>query len=347
MPIQNTNQPKEKIIQTLKTNGPSLPIHISKEIGVNTLFASAFLGELLSNKQIKMSHMKVGNSPIYLLAGQEPQLEKYSQHLKSREKDAFLLLKEKQILEDQKQEPAIRVALRAIKDFAVAFQKEGRVMWRYFTNTEAESIQEKKENISHPTQKEKPQNLPQEKEKPDNQIQTKKISEIPPEKPANQSSSQEENIESHKIPKEIKISQEITTQESLTEKSASAKNLNIFDKKKYIKKTTVKKKKTSTKQNQKFFEKIKHFLSENNTELLDIISFNHQQIILHVKTNENEKILVAYNKKRVNEIDIIDAHKKSAELSLPYAILTKGHQTKKLTEFINAAKSLQKIEIFE
>ena len=30
--------------------------------------------------------MKVGNTPIYLISGQEPQLEKYSEHLKSREK---------------------------------------------------------------------------------------------------------------------------------------------------------------------------------------------------------------------------------------------------------------------
>ena len=97
-----------------------------------------FLWKLISERKIKISSMKVGNSPIYLLPKQEPRLEKFSQHLKSKEKDAFLLLKEKKFLRDKEQDPAIRVALRAIRDFAIPFRRNGEIIWRYFMIPESE-----------------------------------------------------------------------------------------------------------------------------------------------------------------------------------------------------------------
>ena len=113
MPTQDTSDTREKIMSILKTRGPSLPVHVAKETSLSMLFASAFLSELLSEKRIKISNMRVGNSPIYFIPGQEPKIENFSQHLKSREKDAFILLKEKKFLKDKNQEPAIRIALRA------------------------------------------------------------------------------------------------------------------------------------------------------------------------------------------------------------------------------------------
>lgn len=138
MPVQNSLEIKEKILFLLKKRGPSLPVHIAKEIGLSILFASAFLSELLSEKRIRISNMKVGNSPIYFIRGQEPLLENFSQYLKSREKDAFILLKEKKFLKDREQDPAIRVALRAIRDFAIPFKKNEEISWRYFTVSEKE-----------------------------------------------------------------------------------------------------------------------------------------------------------------------------------------------------------------
>ena len=112
--MQDALKLKENIVGIIRRRGPCLPIHISSEIKINTLFASAFLSELFSEKRIKISNMKVGSSPLYFIPGQEPMLEKFANHLKSKEKDAFFLLKEKSFLKDTEQEPAIRVALRAI-----------------------------------------------------------------------------------------------------------------------------------------------------------------------------------------------------------------------------------------
>jgi len=128
---------KEKIINLLKTKGPSLPVHIAKEIGLNMLFTSAFLAELSSKKIIRTSHMKVGGSPVYFIKGHEKGLEDFAKYIKGKEKEALLLLKEKGVLKDGEQEPAIRVALRSIKDFAIPIPNPKNpsqiLAWRYFT----------------------------------------------------------------------------------------------------------------------------------------------------------------------------------------------------------------------
>ncbi len=279
MPIKDTSEIKEKIISILRKNGPGLPVHIAKEIESSILFTSAFLSELASEKRIKISYMKVGNSPLYYLSGQEPLLEKFSHHLKSKEKDAFILLKEKKIIKDSEQDPAIRVALREIKDFAIPFKKDEEIFCRYFT-------------------------IP---------ITEFKIAEKP---------------------KKI-------------EKKKTEKTLDIFDasRKKDIIKRTQKKKISKTSQKERnFFNKAKEFLSEKSTELIDIISFSRNEIMLRVKDTEGEKIMVAYNKKRISDNDIIKAAKKSSEFNLPYIVLSLGKPLKKVHELIRAVKNLHSIE---
>ena len=152
--VQDTSEIKEKIILVFKRRGPCLPVHVAKETGLNILFASAFLSELLTERKIKISNMRVGNSPIYFVSGQEIMLEKFSEYLKSKEKEAFLILREKKFLKDSEQEPAIRVALRAIKDFALPFKKSEEIYWRYFNVPEMEfkelEIKAKKPTKSEP-----------------------------------------------------------------------------------------------------------------------------------------------------------------------------------------------------
>ena len=111
--VQDTSIIKNKILSFLRTRGPSLPVHVSTDIKSTILFTSAFLSELVSEKKVKISNMRVGSSPIYFIPGQEQLLERFSDNLKSKEKEAFLLLKEKKFLRDSIQHPAIRVAARA------------------------------------------------------------------------------------------------------------------------------------------------------------------------------------------------------------------------------------------
>jgi len=68
-------QKKDKILEFLKTSGPSLPVQVARAIQMDPVFASAILSELIESKQIKTSHMKIGASPLYLIPGEEEKLE--------------------------------------------------------------------------------------------------------------------------------------------------------------------------------------------------------------------------------------------------------------------------------
>jgi len=287
MPAQDTTQIKEKILSTLKRRGPSLPVHAAREAGLSILFASAFLSELVSEKKIKISNMRVGSSPIYFIPEQGFMLSNFSQYLKSKEKDAFILLKENKFLKDKEQEPAIRVALRAIRDFAIPFKKDDEIFWRYFIIPETDF------KIKEKVKKEEP------KEK---MVQLTKPS----------------------------------------KGREGGEALDIFEK------PTKKKqrKKPTQKKNEKFFNKVKEYLSKKSIEIIGIESFSKNDLILRTKDSE-EKLLIAYNKKRINEEDIIKAHKKSSELNLPYIILSLGEPLKKLDNFITAIKNLSGIEKIE
>ena len=291
---QDHLQTKEKIISFIEMRGPSLPVHIGKEINTSILFTSAFLSELISEKRLKISNLKVGNSSLYFIAGQEPRLEEFSQHLKSKEKDAFELLKQKRILRDSEQHPAIRVALREIKDFAIPFKKDDQFYWKYLMVSDQELINKMRE-------------MP---------IKPQMVKEKTFEKPI--------------------ISEQIIV----------SKKEEIKDKKKIIKKEIFNKK-TPQKKGDKFFNKVKEFLSKSSIEILDVEDASKDNLILKIKINNKERLLVAYNKKKIDESDIIKAYKKSLELDLEYIILSLGEPVKKMNEFIEAVKKLDGIKKIE
>src|SRR3989338_5650349 len=132
----NVGQLKDKILGLIKLKGPSLPVQVARGINVELLFTGAFISELYNEKRIKMSDMRVGSSPLYYLEGQENMLENFIEHLNVREREAFLALKKDKILEDDALTPVMRVALRAIKDFAVHLKirvkDNDKIFWKYF-----------------------------------------------------------------------------------------------------------------------------------------------------------------------------------------------------------------------
>ncbi len=131
-------QTKQKIISIIKTAGPTLPIRIAKQIELSPVFTSAILSELVNEQRIKTSNLKIGSSPLYFSPEQEQKLELFTDNLKGYEKTAFLRLKEKKILEDGKQEPAIRVALRSIRDFAIPIKFQDKIFWKYYLTQNSE-----------------------------------------------------------------------------------------------------------------------------------------------------------------------------------------------------------------
>lgn len=211
----------EKIIDILNEKGPSLPIQLAKQIGISSLFISAYLSELAGEKRIKVSHLRVGGSPLYFLEGQVGQLEEFYKFLHPKEAEAFILLKKNKILKDSEQEPAIRVALRSIRDFAIGFKKNDEIYWKYFSVTDSEiEVILDSQKISKP-----------EKIEPSKVIEIKKIPErIEPQKP----------IEVKSLPeKEARKKQtsEIFLEEVkfyLKQRSIELVNLEAYDKKELI-----------------------------------------------------------------------------------------------------------------
>jgi len=112
----------QKVLDIVKLKGPVIPTQISAELSTSSLLASAMLSELVSNKQVKISSVKLGGTPLYYIQGQEEKLQNYTKYLHEKEKKAFDLLKEEVVLQDKMLEPVIRVALRQIKDFALPLQ---------------------------------------------------------------------------------------------------------------------------------------------------------------------------------------------------------------------------------
>jgi NADH dehydrogenase/NADH:ubiquinone oxidoreductase subunit G len=178
--VEKLNSSKEKILSTIKTKGPSLPVQIAREIEFSPLFASAFLSELKDEGKIRISNMRVGSSPLYYMPGQEQQLEKFVPYLNQREKEAFQKLKQGQVLEDSEQDPVVRVALRAIKDFAVPVKirinGESKLFWKYFTLGDNEVAKLIKENTAQIPAPEKKESL--EKEEPEEKTETVREKEI-------------------------------------------------------------------------------------------------------------------------------------------------------------------------
>lgn len=127
---------RQQILDIVRSEGPVLPVNISRKLGSDTYFAGAVLSELVNSKQIKISYAKVGGSPLYYINGQESKLERLYGFLPGKEKEAYELLRTRQVLKDSEVEPAIRVALRSIKDFAISFEENGGLFWRWYLTGE-------------------------------------------------------------------------------------------------------------------------------------------------------------------------------------------------------------------
>jgi len=143
--VDKASQIKKGIMEYLEKNGPSLPVPIARELKINTLFSSAFLSELLDDEIVKISQMKVGGSPLYYLPKHEVLLENFTKFLPPKEKEALNMLKQKLVIKDLGLEPAIRIALRSIKDFSypviIETNNQKVLYWRYFTIQESEALE--------------------------------------------------------------------------------------------------------------------------------------------------------------------------------------------------------------
>ena len=223
------------------------------------------------------------------------QLENFIDNLSGVEKTAYLKLKQEKILQDDLQEPAIRVALRSIKDFAIPFKFQENLYWKYFT------------------------------------IQTSEIQFLlKPQASLSQTQSPHMSLPSS-------ISQEKSTiPQQLAQQSESKKPL-----------SKVAKKPKPQKSNE-FIEHIKSFLEKKDIELLKEISSDKRELIGKIRINSGFGklifLLIAKNKKKLQQSDITLAYQKAIEEKMPCYILAYEEPSKKTLEFLEFYKNIIKID---
>ena len=293
-------------------NGPSLPVRIAKAIDMDPVFASAILSELLSANQIKMSNLKIGASSLYLLPGQEQKLEGHTENLKSIENDAYIKLREKKLLDDEKETPVIRVALRSIKDFAIPFKFEEKIMWKY-----AFTPDEEIENILNP-KKERPK------------IE-KEIIEAPKAWEA-----KKEEI------KEAKALSEVLVPGAKRDGKESKKIESIFTapKKDIVGTPKLEKKKSGI----TFLEKVEEFLEKQDTKITSINEVDKKKVIAQIESESGTALLFAFSKARITEQELMKCYKQAKAANLPYHLIILGDLTKKMKDTIDAYKKLVKVD---
>jgi hypothetical protein len=320
----DVQEKKSKIISFLETSGPSLPVRIAKTIEMDPVFASALLSELLSSKQLKTSHMKIGASPLYLLPGQENQLEKQSENLKSAEQEALVRLKEKIVITDEDENPTTRVALRNIKDFAIPFKFKEKIMWKY-----AFSNQEEINKLLNPKEEEekKEESIKKSEEKPREKIQDpeKEIKTPEPEVPKAWEVKKEEikkiKKESHK------------PYETQSDKKQKKKVENIF---------------IEEEPEPEFLTEIKNFLERKNIKFLEEIRTEKKEIMATVEITSQlgniNFLLIAKNKKTATKDEINAAIQIATKNSMPCLLIIRKTPSKPIQKIIDE-NHLIKLEI--
>jgi len=349
-PTVNFQQQKERILSLIQSRGPCLPVQIARGINVTTIFAGAFLSDLYSEKKIKISNMKVGSSPLYYMVGQESLLENFISHLQQREKEAFLLLKQESVLEDDSQTPIIRVALRAIKDFAlpvnIRINNESKLFWKFHSlqDLEAKNLIETKvypqDTFVKPVKKELPalvlppsvkQELKNESLMPEQKIEKSPVVEKPIEhkviKKSEKSEKKHEQIKQEFMKEEIK--EELIKEESKKAKEAKPK------KQKEMKESP-------------FSSKVKSYLLARDIEILQVLLEKNKEFTAKIRIDmplgKQEFFLVAKDKKSVNDNDLTIALQNAQTARMPALFLSTGDLHKKAKDYIKDWNNLIKFE---
>ena len=309
--VQKVNDTKQRILSMITTAGPSFPAKISRETNISPLFVGALLSELVAEQKLVMSSMKVGSSPLYLVKGQEQNLEKFTQYLNSKEQEVVFRLKQIQLLDDSAEDPATRVALRKIKDFAIPVSAkvdgEEKLFWKYFTlgELEANSILQKADKPKKAQKEDKAEEVEEKKEQ---------IKEIKQE-----------------IKKEVVKETQELKEEIKQEKSEKRKA-----------------KKTIEKEPSKFVNSLKECLSSKNigiiTELLLKPKEYHAQVKVDHSLGVQEYLLIAKDKKKLTEDDLAIALHKAQEHKMPALLMSKGDLDKPAQAYLEQWRNLIKFE---
>jgi hypothetical protein len=338
---------EDKILSLIKTKGPVLPVDIAGAIESNILLASAHLSELVGRNQLKVSHTKIGGSPVYYLKGQESRLQELSKNLNNKEQRVYSLLKEKKIIKDSDAEPSVRVMLRNIKDFAIPFHVNYNgskiLFWKWYLlgDEEVHKLVENTLKIKKVVKQEKTE-VQKENEKikeEQKQLEEKKIKEKLIEE------TDRINEEKKKVSKEKeRIQKQLEEEKKKIEKEKQNLQKYLEDERRKFEEEKNKQGKEKQKgkedeQKDWFFTKLKQYFLPNQIRIIESrVLRKGKEIELKIKipsvVGEVEYYCRAKNKKRISDGDLSSAFVQGQLKRLPTLFLTTGELTKKAKEML-------------
>lgn len=347
--LQKLNESKERILSTVRRLGPSYPGRIAKETGISSLFVSAFLAELVSDKKLKMSSMKVGSSPLYLIEGQEKDLENFVSFLNHRERDAFVDLKKYGILEDERADPAIRVALRKIKDFAhplnVRVGGETKLFWKFFLTSDDEARAKIQQLLSPSAGG------------AGSARDSAPVTGVQAEETAEENAGLEETAPLQEPIKEIALTvnsrggEETSEAEKERSPKQAHKKVDVFDgDEEEIKevKTAPKKEKAKKIEDSEFAVSVRDYLSGKDVEVLVELESKKKEFVSKVRIDtvfgKQDFYLVAKEKKKVNSDDLTIVLQRAQSEKMPAILLSPGELDKRAIEHLKEWRNMIKFE---
>ncbi len=138
-------------IKSLVEQRPVQPTEVAKALNTNSMLASAMLSEMSEKGIIRVSHLKVGSSPLYYSPDHPEHLLDFVQHANEKDRKTIALLREQGVVRDQGSEPLLRVSLRNIKDFAkpldVTIDGNKELFWKFYLLTDDQSAEKIKQLI--------------------------------------------------------------------------------------------------------------------------------------------------------------------------------------------------------
>ncbi len=324
----NVFEVKQKIMDYISSRGPSLPAHLTKVSEMNLTFTSAILSELLSDKKLKLSSLRVGSSPLYLIPGQEEKLESFISNLKEPEVEAFKRLKQNKILDDEKQDSVMRVALRSIRDFAIPLKHKEKLYWKYHL------LSDEKATLAISESDEPVQAIGQDRvigQQIWNDIQKQQISKEMVDELVRK--------QVEKMVTDIKEKNAEVPQEPIQEvKKPEFNDIEVERKKPIVRR------KTKMLSKKDLFLKISNeYLLEIGFEVLEVLKSDANKVICKTK-REKEFIVIFSNKKRIDEKELLKDLKKYNSFGLPVEVFISGEPSKKVLEKMDLLSKVQKIE---
>jgi hypothetical protein len=338
---------RDKIINLVKLKGPVLPREISKDLGLDSLFTAAHLSEIVDQKKMKLSHAKIGGSPIYYISGQEPKLVRLVEYLNEKDRRAHDYLKENKVLRDRELNPLFQVAMRNIKDFAVPLKvNKTELFWKYFLVPDQEAIAMIKEVIMA-EQKPVPQPAPQPAAQPKPQPVVQPAAPEPQPKPQ----PAKVVVKPEPVPEPVPEPAPVEVKEKPKPKAKSKPKAKPKPKKVAEKKEKpapkpvpeeqkeIKEFKTLEDVDDEFFGMIKSFCDSKEIKILDfeIIRKNKEielKLLVPSIIGNVEYFAKAKSKKRSNDGDLSTAYIKGQSRNMPTLYLTPGEITKKAMEMV-------------